>query len=431
MEPELIYYWQYTLETRWTHPYASLTEGNDGKFYSTTYGFSPLDQYGTVYSISTDGSLTTLASFNGTNGAYPSSLTFADDGNLYGTTQYGGTSNYGTIFRVTTNGELTTIVSFNFTNGANPRAALRLGPDGLLYGTTYTGGITNSLNISTNYAGTVFKVSTNGELTSLVTFSASNGSGPMARLAWGPDGLLYGTTFYGGVSSGNVFKITTNGELTSVVSFVGANGSYPIGGLTLGPDGNLYGTTRDGGTYSGTVFRMTTNGDLTTIVSFNGINGYEPEADLLLAPDGNLYGTTLGGGTNGSGTLFQITTNGTHTILVSFKGSNGASPWPGPTLGSDGNLYGVATEAGPGGSGTIFRLNTRPLLTGLARQGQNVLLNGTGLPNDPYRVWARADISGSAGSWTPVTSNFFNASGNMSYTEPATNSQRFYRLSAP
>src|SRR5207247_2578507 len=138
--------------------------------------------------------------------------------------------------------------------------------------------------------------------------------------------------------------------------------------------------------------------------------------DLLLAPDGNLYGTTPNLYGAASGTVFQVTTNGTLTILVSFHGSNGGTPRSGLTLGSDGNFYGVASEGGPGGYGTIFRLNTRPQLTGLARRGQNVFLSGTGLPNDPYRVWATTDVSASPLSWTLITSNLFNASGNMSYT---------------
>ena len=71
--------------------------------------------YGTVFKVTTNGTLTTLVSFNGTNGANPyAALTLGNDGNFYGTTSEGGSSGYGTVFKVTTNGTLTTLVSFNW-----------------------------------------------------------------------------------------------------------------------------------------------------------------------------------------------------------------------------------------------------------------------------------------------------------------------------
>jgi uncharacterized repeat protein (TIGR03803 family) len=293
--------------------------------------------------------------------------------------------------------------------------------------------MTLCLDISTNYAGTVFRVSTNGELTSLVTFSDTNGWGPKGRLAWGPDGLLYGTTVYGGIGQGTVFKVTTNGELTSLISFGGTNGSYPHAGMTLGPDGNFYGTTQ-GGAYNngdGTVFRITTNGDLTTVVPFHASGGSSPDADLLLAPDGKLYGTTPNSYVAASGTVFQVTTNGTLTILVSFNGPNGGLPRSGLTLGSDSNFYGVASVGGPSGYGTVFRLNTRPRFTGVSKQGQSVSVSGTGLPNDPCSLWATADLSSVPITWAFATNGFFSVEGNISFRVPSANPSRFYRLGSP
>jgi uncharacterized repeat protein (TIGR03803 family) len=158
---------------------------------------------------------------------------------------------------VTTNGTLTTLANFGGTNGANPYAALSLGNDGNFYGTTDQGGSGNG--------GTVFKVTTNGTLTTLTYFSSTNGNGPYAALTLGADGNFYGTTFQGGSSVGTiqggsgglgtVFKVTTNGTLTTLISFNFNNGAYPEAALTYGADGNLYGTTQQGGSGGwGTVF---------------------------------------------------------------------------------------------------------------------------------------------------------------------------------
>ena len=121
---------------------------------------------------------------------------------------------------------------------------------------------------------------------------------------------------------GTVFRMTTNGALTTLVNFGGANGSYCVSALVQGSDGDFYGTTTDGGTGGtatgggGTVFRMTPAGVLTTLVSFNGANGNSPQDPLVQGSDGNFYGTTTYGGANGRGTVFQVTTNGVLTTLV-------------------------------------------------------------------------------------------------------------------
>src|SRR5208283_4573700 len=111
---------------------------------------------------------TNLHSFTGTNdGANPyAGLVQGSDGNLYGTASSGGLNNLGTLFKIGTNGALTHLFSFNGTNGAAPYAALVRGADGNLYGTTYAGGASN--------LGTIFQFSTNGTLTSLFSFTGTN-----------------------------------------------------------------------------------------------------------------------------------------------------------------------------------------------------------------------------------------------------------------
>ena len=152
---------------------------------------------------------------------------------------------------------LQTLVSFNFTNGAYPMR-LTQGNDGNFYGTTGTGGMTNS--IYSEGMGTMFRVTTNGILTTLVYFAGTNGAFPVG-LVQRNDGSFNGTTLGGGITNlnyrlgmGTVFKVTANGTLTTLVYFADTNGANPDAALTLGPDGDFYGTTGD------TAFKMTTNG---------------------------------------------------------------------------------------------------------------------------------------------------------------------------
>ena len=112
------------------------------------------------------------------------------DGNLYGTTEYGGTNGDGTIFRITAGGALTTLYSFDNVHGAGPYGALMQGADGFIYGTTEYGG--------TNDGGTVFGMTTNGTVASLFSFQGGNGYSPQAGLAQGADGNFYGTAANGG-----------------------------------------------------------------------------------------------------------------------------------------------------------------------------------------------------------------------------------------
>jgi uncharacterized repeat protein (TIGR03803 family) len=199
---------------------------------------------------------------------YPNGLVQGSDGYLYGTTAYGGTNGAGTVFQISTNGALTNLYSFTGTNdGAYPSAGLVQGSDGSFYGTTQGGG--------TNRAGTVFHISANGAFASLYSFSGTNdGAYPEAALVQGSDGTLYGTTFgtpyYGGSSgNGTVFAVNTNGtgfttlyrfsvgSTNSASVYTNSDGANPQAGLLLAGN-TLYGTTSSGGNSGyGTVFSLT------------------------------------------------------------------------------------------------------------------------------------------------------------------------------
>ncbi len=282
--------------------------------------------------------LTTLTSFNGANGANPylMSLVQGRDGSLYGTTYSGGVNNAGTVFKITVTGSLTTLHSFGGggTDGSLPVAGLVLGTDGNFYGTTYNGGA--------NDAGTVFQITPAGSLTTLYSFTdGEDGANPYAPLVQGPDGNFYGTTQGAGHDEfGTVFQITPTGSLTTLHSFTGGtDGSSPFAGLVLATDGNLYGTTSGSGDESpGTVFRITTSGTFTPLYNFCHVSGCAdgeiPYGGLVQGTDGNFYGTTYGGGSHGNhGTVFRITSTGTLTTLYSFCAQSGCPDGANPTAG--------------------------------------------------------------------------------------------------
>lgn len=312
--------------------------------------------------------LVNLVDFDGNDGQYSnSSLVQGTDGNLYGTTIYGGTNDYGAVFKVSTAGALTTLHSFGLTDHG-PFGSLVLGTDGNFYGTTL---------------GTVFKITPTGAFTTLHTFTGypTDGLTPYAGLIQGSDGNFYGTTSQGGAfGSGTVFKITPAGAVTLLHSFDYDDGSYPVSELVQASNGDFYGTTEDGGTdgdcYCGTVFQLTPAGALTTLHSFAGYptEGSNPYAGLTQGNDGSLYGTTYGGGANNYGTVFKITTAGTLTTLHSFAGgaSDGSNPNAAIVQGTDGNFYGTTIYGGTEFDGIIFKVTTRGTLTTVYDMGSNI-----------------------------------------------------------
>ena len=287
-------------------PYSALTQGTNGSLYGVTY-FGGTSGYGTVYRMTTNGVISVLSQLNyTTSGGYPvAGVVQGRDGSFYGPTLEGGLSGYGTLFKVTSGNAFSTLRSFNGDNGAYSSSLLLQAADGNFYGTAENGGTNGGW-------GTVYRTTPAGVITPLVSFGYTDGGIPVAGLVQDTDGTFYGTTYYGGTNGvGSVFKMTAEGALTSLYSFSGdADGSNPFGGIMLSRDGNLYGTTESGGTYgSGTVFRMATDGTLVTLAQFDDYQGANPEGVLLQGADGNLYGTTPNGGQANEGAIYRLTIN--------------------------------------------------------------------------------------------------------------------------
>ena len=341
---------------------------------------------------------TTLHSFDGTDGEQPlTALVQTTSGDLYGTTSGAGSHSVGTVFKITLSGTLKTLHDFcsqtnpagDCLDGAVPEAPLFQAPNGDLYGTTTYGGNNDYCPLQ---CGVVLKMSLSGTLTVIYDFCPEgggtsdvcpDGENPFSALVQNGK-YFYGTTSFGGKNTchpndgcGTVFQITTNGAtLTTLHTFCSAkgckDGSTPAAGLLQAANGDLYGTTFLNGAYGGgTVFKMTTSGTLTTIHSFCEeaacADGSSPNTALIQASDGNIYGTTLSGGANGAGSIFQIA-DGTLTTLYSFCSANGCTDGSSPSgliQGSDGNFYGTTNGNGANGKGTIFEITAGGTLTTL------------------------------------------------------------------
>ena len=271
------------------------------------YGADGINPGGTIFRMSPTGVETVLWSFGNdpARSVVPGSLVQATDGNLYGVTTLGGVSRNlngayywsGSVFKLTPQGVMTELWNFsNDGDGAVPTTLIQ-GADGNLYGTTMYGG-------AYTY-GTVFRITLDGTETVLWSFcGGTDGCSPNA-LSQGADGYFYGTTGAGGSHRfGTVFRLSSAGMLTKLLDFGPdfVNGYYPTG-LIEGTDDNFYGTTAGG---EGTLFRITPTGIFKTLWSFgNGYDGNTPHG-LIEGTDGHLYGITADGGANGAGTLFRF-----------------------------------------------------------------------------------------------------------------------------
>jgi uncharacterized repeat protein (TIGR03803 family) len=321
---------------------------------------------------------TKLADFHGTNGAgSEDSMVESVDGNLYGTTNVGGTgvapagTDGGSVFRFSpASGAIATLYSFCQTadcpTGEYPASPLTLSHSGNLYGTSQGGGV--------SFGGTVFEITQNDEFHLFYSFcveaSCPDGSALDAGLVQASDGNFYGgTSQRGPYGLGTLFKMTPRGQVTTIHSFCAESGcpdgARIFASLIDANDGNLYGTTTEGGGQNmGTIFKLTPSGVLTTLYSFCSqpacSDGAVPATKLLQGKDGHFYGLTIQGGTNGTGTFFRLTAKGVFTTLYSFCSptscADGSYPEGDIVQATDGNFYGTSGYGGDNNFGTVFRI---------------------------------------------------------------------------
>lgn len=418
-----------------------------GDFYGLTSSGGS-NRLGAFFQLTTNGEMTTLASFAGTNGSAPNSLVPSGlsgwDGAYYGTAG-DGPQYYGEVFRVSTNGSISVVASFDEANGSQP-SGLIAGGDGNFYGTVASFASESfpveppwvtiiynpffpSPSVIYNYNGGIFKLTPAGELSVLFQFDGTNGANP--HLVTSLNGVLYGYTPSGGIGSdslseyfpifggdGTIFSLTLNGAFSTVAEFDGTNGANPAS-MVFGGEATFYGTTARGGAEgAGTLFvlsfgpapsafvsprsQLVPPGGTATISAFApGIHvplTYQWLANgVALTDDGRITGST-----SNVLTIRQIGTEdaGSYQAIVS-------------------NEYGAATNT------ALVAVAIPPVFKGFVQEGTALQFSWLAVPNQTYQIQYTTNLGGPWSNYGgPVMAN-----GPIENVEDAaTNEARFYRV---
>ncbi len=308
-------------------PYAGLVQSTDGDLYGLT-GWTKVTGNaavgGTIFKVTLGGGLTTLYTFcsqgawpNCPDGSQPlSSLTQGRDGNLYGVTQVGGLNNDGTVFKITPQGSLTTLHSFNGADGQYP-GGLVLASNGNFYGTTEFGAINDAMCYSLG-CGTAYEITPGGALTTLYSFCSeaqcTDGSRPSGPTVQAANWELYGTTASGGHKDGmgTAYRLSPKGELYTMYRFAKRPTSGVGGGLIQGTDGNFY-----GGTYH-SIFKLSFG--LGPFVETQTTSGKNGSSVVIL---GNNLTDAKSVTFNGASAAFDAVSNSQITALVPTGATTG------------------------------------------------------------------------------------------------------------
>ncbi len=316
-------------------PDSSLLPDAAGNLYGTTAG-GGIFSGGVAFELSPSSTLpwteTVLHNFgNGTDGSDPQSeLVFDSAGNLYGTTQFGGSSggfdNGGTVYRLSPgSGGWTETVLYSFPlsysgpDGDLPAGTVVIDKAGNLYGVTQAGGFYGY--------GAIFELtpSTDGSYRERIihSFNLTDGSLPDATLVFDGAGNLYGTTLFGGDKHlcepngcGTIFRLQRHADRTWSATVLRAlkqtDGWCAIGPVAFDSAGNLYAAAECGGAYAwGSVLQLIPSSTVPwperVVHSFtNSPDGRSPYAGVIVDAAGRLFGTTIFGGSADLGTVFEI-----------------------------------------------------------------------------------------------------------------------------
>jgi uncharacterized repeat protein (TIGR03803 family) len=319
--------------------------------------------YGTVWSLSSSGSISVLHSFDASDGAYPfAGVTLQNaqaNSKMWGTTYYGGSVGYGTVFSISSSGAFSTL--YNFGASGDPEyiySSVVVGSKGNLYGTGEEGG-------ADGY-GAIWEVSSGGTETVLHSFnSSSDGAYPfLGTLRRDAKGNFFGVAESGGSSGcGTLYEMSSGGTFSVLHNFnCSTDGQAPTGNV-LEYKGSLYGTAEEGGSSSyGTVWQYDISTSTFTVLhSFADSDGAFPlggvgcQEGKKTVCAGNLFGTTEGGG-NGYGTVWEINSSGTFTTLYTFSETDGAYPYSRPFVNKAGDVYGTTYYGGSSSYGTLWEI---------------------------------------------------------------------------
>jgi uncharacterized repeat protein (TIGR03803 family) len=322
------------------NPQSRLTLG-DNLLYGTTPTTTIQFTAGALFNLRSDGAnFGNLYVFSGNDGAHPSGPLgvtvdlLAGTTTLYGATAAGGNFGNGTVFSLSTYGSLTTLYHFGGGDGAAPSGVILSG--NTLYGTTKSGGSFGR--------GTIYAINSDGTgFTTLYNFgTATNTDGGYPNPGLTLSGnTLYGTAYIGGsANQGTVFKVNVDGTafgvlhaFTALLAATNSDGANPNGELSVF-NGTLYGSTSLGGAWGkGTLFKVSTDGTtFTTLYNFTGgPDGAGPNGGLVIASN-ELYGTTKNGGGGNYGTVFSLSDSPPVPIpprlTISYLGPNVILAWP-------------------------------------------------------------------------------------------------------
>jgi len=377
-------------------PFGDLVMDEAGNLYGTTDGGGSTGS-GVVFKLDKKGNETVLYDFSGgDDGAVPFGIARDADGTIFGAAMYGGASGAGTIFKLDANGQFSVLYSLTGGSDGGAPNGVTLDCDRDLYGTANFGGDAG--------AGVVFKLDSNGQYSVLHSFTGLDGAYPLAGVLVDSRGNLYGDAQGGQAGAGTVFKINAKGHESTIYSFPGTDGSNPLAGIIRDSQGNSYGTATYGGAYAvGMVFKVDRKGRESVLYNFTGgADGGYPQGGVIQDSVGNLYGTASGGGSTGQGVVFKLDTRGHQSVLYNFTGADGAYPND-VIMDATGNLFGTTEGGGSFAKGVVFKLDAMSQETVLHNfTGDDGAYPASGVAMDSARNLYGTTSQGGPGKWGVV-----------------------------